>query len=145
MEKIYGNLRKPARDHCARVIHWFLRGQEHSKTGYHHGYQGSGTVSLYKSKLFFVDLVGFEFWDRIREALASRITYPVLNSPGDHGNIVKTGIRGILNLYEDPTYKNQTSENAMRYRLQLYLHCATSDHQYSASIALLYVELYLVG
>ena len=48
-------------------------------------------------------------------ALASRIKDLVLNSPGDHGNIVKTGSRVILNLYGDPPYKNQTSEK--RYKV----------------------------
>ena len=47
----------------------------------------------------------------LKKTLASRITNLVLNSPGDHGNIVKTGSRVILNLYGD---------------LQLYLQCATS-------------------
>ena len=65
--------------------------------------------------IFLVDLVWLKFWDRIREALASRITDLVLNSSGDHGNIVKTGSRVILNLYGDPPYKNQTSEK--RYKV----------------------------
>ena len=30
MDKIYGNLRKPARDHRAHAVHWFPRGQVHS-------------------------------------------------------------------------------------------------------------------
>jgi hypothetical protein len=64
---------------------------------------------------FFEDLNGFKFGDRIRKTLASRITDLVLKSPGDHGNIVKTGSRVILNLYRDPLYKNQTSEK--RYKV----------------------------
>jgi hypothetical protein len=43
------------------------------------------------------------------------ITNLVLNSSGDHGNIVETCIQVILNLYGDPPYKNQTSEK--RYKV----------------------------
>ena len=46
----------------------------------------------------------------ISEQSVKKIIIPALNSPGDHGNIVKTGSRVILNLYGDPPYKNQTSE-----------------------------------
>ena len=73
------------------------------------------TVPLYNSKLSFMDLVGLKFWDRIWRDLASSYTNLVLNSPGDYGNIVKTGSRVILNLYGDPRYKNQTSEK--RYKV----------------------------
>ena len=62
-----------------------------------------------------MDLIGLKFWDQIREALASKITDPVLNSPGDHGNIVKTGSRVILKLYGDPPYRNKTLEK--RYKV----------------------------
>ena len=65
--------------------------------------------------IFLVDLVWLKFWDRIWEALASRITNLVLNSPGNHGNIVKKCIQIILNLYENPNTKNQTSEK--RYKV----------------------------
>ena len=44
----------------------------------------------------------------ISEQSVKKIIIPALNSPGDHGNIVKTGSRVILNLYWDPEYKNQT-------------------------------------
>jgi hypothetical protein len=66
---------------------------------------GSRSTVLYHCEIanyILVNLVGFKFRDRIRTALASRITNPVLNSPGDHGNIVETGSRVILNLYRDP-------------------------------------------
>jgi hypothetical protein len=62
-----------------------------------------------------VDLVGLKFIERIWKALASRIKNLVLNSPDDHGNIVKTSSRVILNLYRDHPYKNQISEK--RYKV----------------------------
>jgi hypothetical protein len=76
------NLRNPAHERCAGAMRSFCHGQVYSTT----------VVANY----FFVDLEflsdsWLKFWDRIWKALASRITDLVLNSSGDHGNIVKTG------------------------------------------------------